>query len=251
MTRIDPLSWRILRSVRTRSQLPIHERELTFPALTRFDREHLEPRRDYDAIEFIGSDFDGEDASDGRFLECRILRCGIDGLSMQRTRIVDSLLADLHGARVDFTDSTWRDSHLSGGRLGAVTLIGATWGGVRIRGTRLGFVNLAGALLEDVVFEDCEIGTLDVRTARFASVAFVGCTIDELNVSGATLTNVDLSGATLRTLVGIESLRGATINYEQLLDLAPIFAAALGVDIRHHQSEIGMFEDESLVRVSS
>ena len=170
---------------------------------------------------------------------------------MQRTRIVDTLLADVHGASVDFTDSTWRDSHVSGGRLGAVTLIGATWSGVRFRGSRLGFVNLAGALLEDVIFEDCEIASLDVRTARLESVAFVGCTIDELNVSGATLTHVDLSGTTLRTLVGIESLRGATINYEQLLDLAPIFAAALGVDVRHHQSEIGAFEDETLVRVPS
>ena len=237
--------------MRTRSQRPIHERELSFPALTRFDRERLEPRRDYDAIEFLGCDFTGEDASDGRFLECRVQRCSLDGLSMQRSRIVDSLFADVQAATVDFTDSTWRDSHMSGGRLGAVTLTGATWTGVRVRGSRLGFVNMAGALVEDVVFEDCEIASLDVRTARLASVAFVGCTIDELNASGATLANVDLSGATLRTLIGVESLRGATINYEQLLDLAPIFAAALGVDVRHHQSEIGAFEDESLVRVPS
>lgn len=221
------------------------------PDLTRFDRERLEPHRDYDAIEFLGCDFAGEDASDGRFLECRIQRCGLDGLSMQRSRIVDSLFADVHGASVDFTDSTWRDSHVTGGRLGAVTLIGATWTGVRIRGSRLGFVNMAGARIEDVVFEGCEIGSLDVRTARLDSVAFVDCTIDELNVSGATFSNVDLSGATLRALIGVESLRGATVSYEQLLDLAPILAAALGLEVRHDRSEIGADEDDSRVRVPS
>jgi hypothetical protein len=43
---------------------------------------------------------------------------------------------------------------------------------------------------------------------------------------------VDLSGARLRTLVGIESLRGAIIGYSQLVDLAPLLAAQLGLEVR-------------------
>jgi uncharacterized protein YjbI with pentapeptide repeats len=205
---------------------------ISFPDLTDFDGDALEPGRDYDAVAFADRDFTGQDASEARFLECRLDRCCLEGLSMRQARIVDCLIADAHGASVDFADSTWRDSQVTGGRLGAMTLPGVTWTGVRLRGIKLGFVNLAAARLEDVVFEACEIGGLDASAAQMRSVAFVDCGIGELNVSEATMSKVDLSGARLRTLVGIENLRGAIISHEQLLDLAPLLAAQLGLEVR-------------------
>ena len=111
-------------------------------------------------------------------------------------------------------------------------LAGATWTDVRVRGANLGFLNLAGARFQDVVFERCEIGTFDAREAELTSLTFVDCKIDELNVTGATLSKVDLSGARLRSLIGVESLRGAIVSREQLVDLAPILAAQLGLEIR-------------------
>jgi uncharacterized protein YjbI with pentapeptide repeats len=166
------------------------------------------------------------------FLECRLQRCGLDGASLRRARIAESLLSDLQAASVDLTDSVWRDSQVSGGRLGAVTLIGATLTDVRIRGTHLGYVNLAGAQLQDVVFEGCEIDSLDLRGAKLEAVTFIDSRVDELNVAGSTLSAVDLSGARLRTLVGIESLRGAIIGHSQLVDLAQLLAAQLGLEVR-------------------
>jgi uncharacterized protein YjbI with pentapeptide repeats len=224
---------------RTNGRRATPERQISLPDLTAFDGDLLETRRDYDATDFVDRDFADQDASDARFLECRLLRCCIDGLSMRRARIVESLLADVHGASVDFTDSTWRDCRMSGGRLGALALAGATWASIRVRGSKLGFVNLAGARLEDVVFEECEIGGLDARAAQMRSVAFVDCTIDELNVAGATLLKVDLSGARLRSLVGVESLRGAIVSHEQLLDLAPLLAAELGIEVRRDRPDEG------------
>ena len=145
---------------------------------------------------------------------------------------LNRLVADVDGATVDLADSTWRDSHISGGRLGAVSLIGATWTGVPVRGCHLGFLNLAGAHLEDVLFEGCEIGSLDARTAELDAVTFVGCTLDEPNVSGASLRKVDLSGARLRSLIGVESLKGAIVSHEQLVHLAPLLAEQLGLEVR-------------------
>ena len=208
------------------------ERPLELPRLTVFEDDLLEVRRDYDAIDFVDRDFTGQDASDARFLACRLQRCRLDGLSLRRVRIIESLLADIHGATVEMTDSTWRDSRLTGGRLGAATLTGATWTGIHVRGSKLGFLDFAGARLEDVIFEGCEIGGLDARSARLHSVAFIDCTVDELNLAGATLAKVDLSGARLRSLVGVESLRGAIVSSEQLTDLAPILAAQLGLEVR-------------------
>ena len=78
-------------------------------------------------------------------------------------------------------------------------------------------MNLAGARLENVVFEECEIGGFDARAANLISTSFVDCAIDELSIAGATLVAVDLSGARLRSLIGVESLRGAIISHDQLL----------------------------------
>lgn len=224
------------RIVKANGRRSTPESEMSLPALTRFDGDRLEPHGDYDAVDFVDRDFTGQDASDARFLECRLERCRLDGLSMRRARILESLLTEVHGASVDFADSTWRDSRVSGGRLGAVTLTGASWTGMRVRGCHLGFVNVAGAQFEDVRFEQCEIGSLDARTAQLRSIAFVDCTVDELNVAGATLSEVDLSGARLRSLIGVESLRGAIVSDEQLVDLAPLLAARLGLEVRRTPS---------------
>jgi uncharacterized protein YjbI with pentapeptide repeats len=204
---------------------------ISLPQLVPFDGDGLEVGHDYDAIYFADRDFSGQDASDARFLECHLERCGVEALAARRVRFVDCLLTEIHGASVDFRDSTWRDSHLVGGRLGAMTLAGATWKCVRVKGMKLGFVNLAGARLEDVVFEGCEIGSLDVGAAHLHTVALVDCTVAELNVAGATLVKVDVSGARLKSLVGIENLRGAIISHDQMIDLAPLLAAQLGVEV--------------------
>lgn len=142
------------------------------------------------------------------------------------------MLDATHGASADFADSTWRDARISGGRLGAVNLAGATLTTVRFAGSKLGFLNIAGAQLEDVVFEGCDIDGLDARGAKLQSVAFVNCSINELNVTEARLSKVDLSGARLRSLIGVDNLRGVTISRGQLLDLAPQLAAQLGIEVR-------------------
>ena len=169
---------------------------------------------------------------------------------MRRARLVGSLLAEMRGTTVDFSDSTWRDSLVSGSRVGAMSLIGATWTGIRVRGCKLGFVNLAGARFENVVFEECEIGGFDARAANLISTSFVDCAIDELSIAGATLVAVDLSGARLRSLIGVESLRGAIVSHDQLLDLAPLLAAQLGVEVRRDEPADGERPSASAHRLS-
>ena len=127
--------------------------QISLPQLTDFDGESLEVGQDYEAIHFVDRDFSGQDASDVKFLECHLERCGVEALKARRARFIDCLVAEIHGASVDLTDSTWRDAAVTGGRLGALILAGSTLKCVRVKGMKLGFVNLAGARMEDVVFE--------------------------------------------------------------------------------------------------
>jgi uncharacterized protein YjbI with pentapeptide repeats len=211
---------------------PAGDRRLVLPELTPFAGDGLEPRHDYDTTDFVERDFAGQDGPDIRFLESRLQRCNLDDASLRRARILGSLLEGVTAATIDLADSTWRDSEVVGGRLGAVNLAGANLTRVRFQGTRLGFLNLAGGQLDEVRFEGCEIDGIDARAGQLRALSFVDCAIGELNVTEARLTRVDLSGARLRSLVGVDNLRGAIISRAQLLDLAPLLAEQLGLEVR-------------------
>lgn len=209
---------------------------VSLPHLKPFDGNAIKAGTDHDTVDFVDLDLSGRDASDTRFLECRLLRCSLDGASLRRARFIGSLLADANATSLDLSDSTWRDAQISGGRLGAVSLAGASLTGVRVRGGKFGFANLSGARLEDVVFEGCEIGSLGARSAQLRRVTFLDSAVEELDIAGATLSEVDLSGARLKSLIGIESLHGAIIGAGQLQDLAPLLAEQLGLRIREERA---------------
>lgn len=206
--------------------------EITLPPLVAFVGASLEAEGDYEALDFVDRDFAGQAADDAAFLGCRMERCGLDDVSIRRGRITECHLADVHAVNLDVRDSIWRDSLVTGGRIGALTASGATWTAVRLRGGKLNFVDLSASRLTDVVFEGCVIGELDLADAHLQSVRFATCTVDELNVAGARLERVDLSGAALRMLRGIGSLRGAVVSETQLLDLAPLLAEHVGLEVR-------------------
>ena len=151
---------------------------------------------------------------------------------MRRARFVETLVADLKAVTVDLAESIWRDSMLTGGRLGVAAAPGAQLTRVRLRGVKVDFLNLRGATLQDVVFEDCAFGEVDVSDASLTDVEFPGSRVDALVVRGATLSQVDLSGATLQALSGLDNLRGAIVSAAQLLDLAPLLADHLGIAVR-------------------
>jgi uncharacterized protein YjbI with pentapeptide repeats len=203
--------------------------EIALPDLTPHDGEPLEPHGDYDAVSFTDLDLSGQNANNARLLDCEFRRCRADGLLLRRTRFVETLVADLQAATLDLTESVWRDSLVTGGRIGAVPASSAKLMRVRFRGLKLDFLNLRGATLQDVVFQDCVLSEVDVTDATLTDVDFAGSRVDTLSVRNATLARVDLSGATLQTLRGLDHLRGAIVSAAQLLDLAPLLADHLGI----------------------
>ena len=202
---------------------------VALPALTRRGRDVPEARGDYEAIELADLDLAGRSGQGATFTACRIARCHLDGLDLRQSRMADSLLIDNHATSLDASDAAWRESIVSGGRFGALVAAGATWTGVRLRGLKLDYLDLSGARVVGVVFEDVVIGELELAGADLRSVRFESSAIEILNASSARFSDVDLSGARLRTIGGIASLRGATISPEQLIDVAPLLAAHLGI----------------------
>lgn len=180
---------------------------------------------------FEADDADGVDLEDAVFTECIFRSVALQGASMSRVTFGDCRIEEVNAPVLEAPDSGWWNTAVIGGRIGSAELYGATFRSVKFERAKLGYLNLRRAKIKDVLFQDVHIEELDAGTAHLERVSFIDCTIDTLVLNGAKLKDVDLRGARLRTLSGISSLKGATVSYEQLMDLAPILAGELGLRV--------------------
>lgn len=202
------------------------------PRWSRTPAAELEPDGDYDGLEFRDQDFAGQDGGGARFMDCALTGCALDETRLHRARVLDSVLTGIRGVGTDLAESTLRDVEVVDARLGGVQLHGSVLERVLVRGGKIDYLNLRKARLKDVVFEGCVLVEPDFGGARLERVEFVDCVLKGADLTGATLTDVDLrAAAELDIARGVDRLAGAVISTAQLLDLAPVMAAALGVRV--------------------
>jgi uncharacterized protein YjbI with pentapeptide repeats len=142
-----------------------------------------------------------------------------------------TILSACQSSTLDLTNARLHDVKIDSCRIGALLAPDTAIKHVTVTGGRWTFVNLRSARLTDVVFEGVRFDDLDLSGATLERVSFDGCTIGTLSLHAASLADVDLSGATLRDVHGIEHLRGASVSPGQLMQLAPVIATHLGIQI--------------------
>ncbi|MFJ6832995.1 pentapeptide repeat-containing protein [Streptomyces sp. NPDC091209] len=206
--------------------------EVRLPVLEPHDGAALEPDGDYDGLEFRDADFAGQDGGGARFMDCALTGCALDETRLHHARVLDSVLTGIRGVGTDLAESTLRDVEVIDARLGGVQLHGSVLERVVVRGGKIDYLNLRKARLKDVVFESCVLVEPDFGGARLERVEFVDCVLKGADLTEATLVDVDLrAAAELDIARGVDRLAGAVISTAQLLDLAPVLAAALGVRV--------------------
>ncbi|TPQ19309.1 pentapeptide repeat-containing protein [Streptomyces sporangiiformans] len=206
--------------------------EVRLPPLVAFEGGELEPDGDYDGLEFREADFVGQDGGGARFMDCALTGCALDETRLHRARLLDSVLTGMRGVGTDLGEATLRDVEMVDARLGGVQLHGSALERVVIRGGKIDYLNLRKARLKDVVFEGCVLVEPDFGGARLERVEFVDCVLKGADFSAVTLVDVDLRAAAEVDIArGVDRLAGAVISPAQLLDLAPVLAAAMGVRV--------------------
>lgn len=152
--------------------------------------------------------------------------------------IPDSL-ADAIDARIENADfsnqrflrSSIRRIELHLCRLTGVELAEATWNDVVLTECRADFGGFRHAKLTRVAFRDCRLEEADFAGAMLTDVVFDRCELRRASFAGSRIERVELSGCTLLELVGVESLRGARMPWEDMLANAPLFAQGLGIEV--------------------
>lgn len=149
-------------------------------------------------------------------------------------------LAELVDVKVEGVD--WANSRPTRGlearrvelrscRLTGSELVEARVSDVTFDDCRLDLVSLRFARLERVVFRDCRMSECDLYEASLKDVLFERCELREATFSSAALQRVELRGCDLAGLRGVESLRGARMPWSDIVENAPLFATAAGIEI--------------------
>ncbi|MFD7092004.1 pentapeptide repeat-containing protein [Streptomyces sp. NPDC059883] len=192
----------------------------------------LDPDGDYDGLEFKDLDLSGQEGPGSRFIDCALRDCGLDETALGRARFIDSVLNGVRGVGTDLAGASLRDVEVVDARLGGTQLHGAVLERVLIRGGKIDYLNLRKARLKDVVFEGVVLSEPDFGGAELVRVEFRDCVLRRADLSGARMKDVDLrTVAELDIARGLDRLAGAVINSAQLLQLAPAFAAQIGVRV--------------------
>ena len=180
-------------------------------------------------LALVEADLSGGDLSALTLLSCRFSEVFANDTDLAAARLVDCRLERLSATYLHSPRSTWRTVELVDSRIGAWELYDADVESLLMENCRLGFVNLAGTALRDVLIRATRIDELDLSGIDAQRVRFEDCRVGTLRLHGGGLSDVDLRGLEMRVVSGVASLAGATINGQQLSELAPLLAQHLGL----------------------
>jgi uncharacterized protein YjbI with pentapeptide repeats len=145
--------------------------------------------------------------------------------------LVDLVVEDVDWANEVARGLAVRRAEFRRCRLTGAQLAEAALSDVTFVDCRLDLAGLRMAKLERVAFRDCRMGECDLYEATLTDVLFENCELREATVDRVKLKRVELRGCDLAGLHGVESLHGARMPWNDVLENGPLFAAALGIEI--------------------
>lgn len=190
-----------------------------------------EPGRRADLIAQRLEDLTGRvDLSHGTLEQCT-LTGNMERLDLTGTTLLDVDMTDVRAAEFIARDTSIRRLRIRGGRIGTLDLSEARIAELELRDLRIDYLTLGSAKGDDILIVDCTIRAVDVPAATLKRVRFENCRTEEFDPRGFRATDVDLRGLDVAHILDIGGLRGTTLDYRQVVDLAPTLATAAGIHV--------------------
>ena len=124
-----------------------------------------------------------------------------------------------------------RRTELRDSRLVGFSLSEGKLADVQVQGTTLAYASFAHAQLRRVVFERVILREASFLEATLTAVEFLSCGLEGADFRGARLTDCVMRGSSLEGVVGVESLRGLTMPWEDLVGSTGALASAFGIAV--------------------
>ena len=194
---------------------------------------------------------DGDELEELELIEAIVERHGRDALRAPRIHVQESELrgvtlgegvvhelllrdarlksCDLSNIRVRHGDI--RRAEIEESRLVGFSISEGRIEDLRVTGGTLMLASLAHSKLVRVVFEKVNLREASFLEARLTSVCFDGCDLSGADFRGARLKDCTIRGSSLDGVIGVESLRGLTMPWPDLVGSVDALAAALGIAV--------------------
>jgi uncharacterized protein YjbI with pentapeptide repeats len=182
-------------------------------------------------LELIGAELSDQHASGVGFETVKLAGVDLSGSRLEHLSIVDGALHDCNLANVYSPRARLNRVVIERSRMTGIDLAQATLVDVAIRGCRVDLASFGSCRLERVTFDDCLLAQTDFLEARLDAVRFHDCELTRGDFRGARLRHCEFRRSDLADLQGIESLRGAAMQWPDIVAMAGAWAAALGVEV--------------------
>ena len=150
---------------------------------------------------------------------------------LERLSLLDCELRGCNLSNLQAGGAALRRVVLDNCRLTGMALADATLADVTVRGCRVDLASFALSRLERVTFDDCLLAQADFLEGKLESVRFHGCDLTRADFRGVRLQRCELRGSDLTGAQGIDSLRGVAMEWTDIVDMAGVWAAALGIEV--------------------
>ena len=185
------------------------------------------------------------------FAEAEIAGASCAGRRIDGLECIEVVLLDPDMSGAELRDCAFRDTAFENPNLAPATIRGGSLTRVVVEGGRLTGLQVTEADVRDVVWRGCGADMATFRHARLLHVTFQDCSLREADFTGmrgeaVRFTDCDLRGASFRDaelaacelrrcrlddIEGVEGLRGASLELDQLIDLAPALARSMGIGV--------------------
>jgi uncharacterized protein YjbI with pentapeptide repeats len=155
-------------------------------------------------------------------------------VNMANTQLEELRLEDVRLSECDLMTANWYKAgfyrtELIGCRMTGFLAGEAHFQDVLFKDCQINLAQFRFSTFTSVRFEHCDLGEADFLEANFSHVVLIDCNLRNAELSGSKLGGVDFSTCNLDgARVGIQELRGATIDLKQAISLVE----ALGINVK-------------------
>jgi uncharacterized protein YjbI with pentapeptide repeats len=147
-------------------------------------------------------------------------------LLLRDARLVSCDLSNVHARRGELRRVEIADSRLVG-----FTVSEGRLDDLRVAGGTMMLASFAHSALSRVAFERVNLREASFLETRLTSVSFDGCDLTGADFRGARLKDCTIRGSSLNAVLGVDSLRGLTMPWADLVGSVDALAAALGIHV--------------------
>lgn len=164
-------------------------------------------------------------------VESDLTGVSFDAKAVRQLDVRDSVLRTCDLSNVGVRKGSVRRVELRQSRLVGFALTEGDVQDLRVVGGTLMLASFGHSRLERVVFEEVNFRDVSFADTHLEAVAFLGCDLTGADFRGATLRNCLMRGTSLESISGIESLRGLTMPWPDLVASTGALAAGLGISV--------------------